>query len=182
MFSPGLLWFPFWLETRRCAIILKAVKPIRTPISLKPRFHASTPPSYQRTVERLWLSTRPKVNHVLTYSVHILRTCHQSVIDIININSNILLLYQANMNTLFYIVASLYLLAPFSEAFTPSADHPAVSKESSSQLYFTDDTVKTDTAQRLTLIKGKKPTIAKLKSLDDLKYFLEEDQRITAIK
>jgi hypothetical protein len=84
------------------------------------------------------------------------------------------------MNTLFCCLASIYLLASLSEAFTPKGDQST--RPPSSQLYYTDDTIKSGTATRLELIKGKKPTIARLNSLDDLKYFLEEDDRMVAIK
>jgi hypothetical protein len=84
------------------------------------------------------------------------------------------------MNTLFCYLASIYLLASLSEAFTPKGDQST--RHASSQLYFTDDMIKSGTATRLALINGKKPTIAKINSLDDLKYFLQEDDRMVAIK
>eukprot|EP00980_Cylindrotheca_fusiformis_P009995 scaffold2212_cov143-Cylindrotheca_fusiformis.AAC.13 len=80
------------------------------------------------------------------------------------------------------IVASILLLLANSEAFTSTTDQSV--GQSSSQLFFKDDgMVKTEVAPKsLTLIKGKKPTIATLTSLDDLKMFLEEDNRMAAIK
>eukprot|EP00526_Cylindrotheca_closterium_P019188 CAMPEP_0113635534 /NCGR_PEP_ID=MMETSP0017_2-20120614/18526_1 /TAXON_ID=2856 /ORGANISM="Cylindrotheca closterium" /LENGTH=222 /DNA_ID=CAMNT_0000546325 /DNA_START=65 /DNA_END=733 /DNA_ORIENTATION=- /assembly_acc=CAM_ASM_000147 len=84
------------------------------------------------------------------------------------------------------IAMSILLFAAFSEGFTVSGDQP--SKPSQSQLFFTNDETKSSPAPAVTakasppIVKGKKPYITKLSSLDELKYFLQEDDRMAAIK
>jgi len=90
------------------------------------------------------------------------------------------------MNIIYILSISTLFFASFSEGFTVSSGDQA-SKPSPSQLFFQDDVTKTSSssetmkASRL-IIKGKKPYITKLNSLDELQYFLQEDDRMVAIK
>jgi hypothetical protein len=82
-----------------------------------------------------------------------------------------------------YIAAVVLLLISLSEAFTSGIDHSSMRHcSSSSQLFFQDDKTTISKPAPIKLIKGKKPFISKLKNLDDLKYFLQEDDRLAAIK
>lgn len=80
----------------------------------------------------------------------------------------------------------MFLSASFSEGFTVTGDQPA-STSPSSQLFFKNDQPKASQSAVLTsasrpIIQGKKPYIAQLNSLDELRYFLQEDDRMAAIK
>jgi len=88
------------------------------------------------------------------------------------------------MNIFYILVISIFLSACFSEGFTVSGDQPS---NSPSQLFFKNDEPKASPNTGIAMaprrvIKGKKPCISKLNSLDELKYFLQEDDRMTAIK
>ncbi|CAJ1959870.1 unnamed protein product [Cylindrotheca closterium] len=90
------------------------------------------------------------------------------------------------MMNIFYVIAtSIFLLAPSSEGFTVSGEQSPKSSSSSSQLFYTNDGMtltKPTTTTAEPIIKGKKPYITKLSSLDELKYFVQEDDRMVAIK
>lgn len=83
----------------------------------------------------------------------------------------------------YIIAASILLSASFSEGFTASDGLPSsiTSSTSTSQLFYTNDATVTATAPS-PIVKGKKPYITKLNSLDELKFFLQEDDRMAAIK
>ena len=90
------------------------------------------------------------------------------------------------MNIFYILAISIFLSASVSEGFGVTGDQ--LSKNTSpSQLFFKNDVTKTSpsaaaTKARRPIITGKKPYIAKLNSLDELKYFLQEDDRMAAIK
>ncbi|KAL3936041.1 MAG: hypothetical protein SGBAC_008554 [Bacillariaceae sp.] len=85
-------------------------------------------------------------------------------------------------NTSYIFAISMLLFATCSEGFTASGNQPS-RQPSPSQLFYTNDGVATAPSRApQTIIKGKKPSIVKLNSLDELKYFLQEDDRMAAIK
>jgi hypothetical protein len=93
-----------------------------------------------------------------------------------------------SIRSLLLITVQLLLLAPTSYAFAPR-----FSSTQPSSLFFTNEKAdhlvakqhKVTAAKQIkttTFIKNKKATVVSLKSLDDLKRFLEEDDRLVAIK
>lgn len=90
------------------------------------------------------------------------------------------------MNIFCILSISIIFFASFSEGFTVSASDQT-SKASPTQLFFQDDQTKTSSSSETTkdpghIIKGKKAYITKLNSLEELQRFLEEDDRMAAIK
>lgn len=91
---------------------------------------------------------------------------------------------------LLFLTLKIFLLAQCLQAFVPSTTFQP-SRATTKALFYSNDRVGRDVARSKPHVKkietektimGKKPTITKLHSLDELKYFLEEDDRLVAIK
>jgi hypothetical protein len=97
-----------------------------------------------------------------------------------------------SFQTLFLLTLKLFLLAQPLQAFAPRIAFQSARTAMSPRFYSTFDTAvaKSETevvtpnkqAKTIKISIRKKPTITKIHSLDELKYYLEEDDRLVAIK